>query len=211
MEKELVINGIRYVRYEEPKTYKISDLVKYNGYKWIVINAKGDELTLMMKECLSEEKMKEIFSNDYLDEDSNIKYTLDKTCNDWDKTEIKRGLNNEFLKEFDKADLIEMKTNYNEDKYSFDYIRIPKIREIERLDEDKIASDKSCWTMSPSIFDVTDGIANEWILYDAGYPSPWWRVNNSIGVRPVITLKNDNPNIKILKDEGQIGINVGEL
>ena len=28
MEKELIING----RYEEPKSYKIYDLVKYNGY-----------------------------------------------------------------------------------------------------------------------------------------------------------------------------------
>ena len=211
MEKELIINGIRYVRHEEPKTYKIYDLVKYNGYKWIVINVKGDELTLMMKKCLSEEKMKEIFNNDYLDEDSKIKYTLDKTCNDWDKTEIKRGLNNEFLKEFDKADLVEMKTNYDEDKYSFDYIRITKMGEIERLDQDKIVPDKDYWTMSPSFFDTADDHAYEWCQHNTGYLNPWWGVHGTIGVRPVITLKFDNPNIKILKDEVETDINVGEV
>lgn len=142
MEKELIINGIKYVRYEEPKTYKIYDLVKYNGYEWIVINVKDNKLTLMMKNCLPKEKMKEIFSEKYLDEYGNIKYSLDKTCNDWNKTEIKRGLNNEFLQEFNKEELVKMETNYDEDKYSYDYIRIPKIREIERLHHNYIEPDK---------------------------------------------------------------------
>lgn len=201
MEKELVINGIRYVRYEEPKTYKIYDLVKYNGYEWIVINVKGDELTLMMKECLSEEKMKEIFNNGYLDEEDNIKYSLDEKCYDWNKTRIKRGLNNEFLKEFDKEDLVKMKTNYDKDKYSIDYIRIPEIREIERLNQDEIASNKSYWTMSPSLFDADWGSAFEYFVNLVGRIYSDW-VTNSYGVRPVITLKNDNHNTKILKDEG---------
>ena len=80
MEKELIINGIKYIKYEESKSYKIYDLVKYNGYEWIVINVKEDRLTLMMKNCLSKEKMKEIFNNNYLDKDFDIKYSLDKTC-----------------------------------------------------------------------------------------------------------------------------------
>ena len=42
------------------KTYKIYDLVKYNGYEWIVINVKDDKLTLMMKNCLPKEKVKKI-------------------------------------------------------------------------------------------------------------------------------------------------------
>lgn len=196
MEKELVINGIRYVRYEEPKTYKIYDLIKYNGYEWIVINVKSNKLTLMMKNCLSKEKMKEIFDNNYLDEDGNIKYSLDKTYNDWNKTEIKRGLNNEFLKKFNKEELVKMKTNYDEDKYSFDYIRIPKIREIERLEQDKIVPDKPYWLMSPSYFGTTYGVAREWGQDSAGNLGHWWGVNSSIGVRPVITIKSDNPNIE---------------
>lgn len=210
MEKELIINGVKYVKWEEPNTYKIYDLIKYNGYEWIVINVKNDKLTLMMKNCLSKEKIKEIFNNNYLDKDSDVKYSLDKKISDWNKTEIKRGLNNEFLKEFDKKNLIEMKTNYDEDKYSFDYIRIPKIREIERLDRDKIVPDKSCWTMSPLYFNATNGNASELVQSDTGFLSDWG-VHYSFGVRPVITLKSDNPNIRILKDEGETDINVGEV
>lgn len=191
MEKELMIDGVKYVRYEKPKPYEIYDLVKYNGYEWIVINVKDNKLTLMMKNCLPKKKMKEIFNNDYLNEDGGIKYSLDEECNDWNKTEIKRGLNNEFLKEFNKEELVKMKTNYDEDKYSFDYIRIPKIREIERLDQDKIASNKSCWTMSPSHFAAAWGLAIEWRLNIAGCINPWWSVDDNFGVRPVITIKSD--------------------
>ena len=208
MEKEL--NRIKYVRYEEPKSYKIYDLVKYNGYEWIVINVKNNKLTLMMKNCLPEEKVKEMFNNDYLDEDGYIKYSLDKACNDWNKTEIKRGLNNEFLKEFNKEELVEMKTNYDEDKYSIGCIRIPTLREIERLDQNKIVSYKSCWLMSPYYFYVANGVAFEWYMSSTGRLCNAWAEGN-LGVRPVITLKSDNPNIKILKDEGKTDINVGKL
>lgn len=196
MEKELIINGVKYVRYEELKPYKIYDLVKYNGYEWIVINVKNNKLTLMMKNCLSKEKMKEIFNEEYLDEDSDVKYSLDKTCNDWNKTEIKRGLNNKFLKEFSKEELVKIKTNYDEDKYSFDYIRIPKIREIEILEQDRIASDKSYWLMSPSYLSATSGYASEWIQYSASFLDPWFDVTICFGVRPVITIKSNNPNIE---------------
>lgn len=196
MEKELIINGVKYIKCEEPKTYKIYDLVKYNGYEWIVINIKNDKLTLMMKSCLLKEKVKEIFKNSYLDGSGDIKYNLEKRCNDWDKTEIKRGLNDEFLKEFNKEELVKMKTNYDEDKYSSDYIRIPKVKEIERLNSGKIAPDKSCWLMSPSYFDAMWGSAHEWNQNNAGGLNAWWGVAGSLGVRPVITIKSDNPNIE---------------
>ena len=56
MEKELIIDGVKYARYEKPKPYEIYDLVKYNGYEWIVINVEDDKLTLMMKNCLPKKK-----------------------------------------------------------------------------------------------------------------------------------------------------------
>lgn len=195
MEKELIINGVKYVKLEEPKRFEVYDLVKYNGYEWIVINVKDDKLTLMMRNCLSEEKMREIFNNDYLDEECDIKYSLDAKCNDWNKTEIKRGLNNKFLKEFKKEELVKMKTNYDENKYSYDYIRIPTIREIEKLDQNKINPSKACWTMSPSNFYAPIGYAYEWMQYSVGRFDHWY-VTNSLGARPVITIKSDNQKIK---------------
>ena len=200
MEKELIINGIKYVKYEEYKEYKIYDLVNYNGYEWIVIDVEDNKLTLMMKNCFPKEKMKAIFKEEYLTEDGGIKYSLNKTCNDWNKTEIKRGLNNEFLEEFNKDELIKMKTNYDTDKYSYDYIRIPKIREIKRLDSNRVKPNFVCWTMSPSNFSATSGHANGWMEYLAGILTNW-NIYSSLGVRPVITLKSDNLNIKKISEE----------
>lgn len=211
MEKESIIDRIKHIRYKEPKIYQVYDLVKYNGYRWIVINVEDDKLTLMMKNCLSEEKMKKIFDDDYFfnfnDPDdlytaidigvdyndfsyNDIKYSLDKTCNDWNKTEIKRGLNDEFLKEFNKKELVMMRTNYDEGKYSFDYIRIPTVGEIERLAPDKVRPDRCCWTMSSN----EAGIWVE-IVRDIMNPSLSWSKSRE-SVRPVITIKSDNPNIK---------------
>lgn len=186
MEKELTTNEVKHVKYEESKTYQIYDTVKYNGYKWIVINVRNNKLTLMMKNCLPKEKMKEIFNNGYLVDFDYIKYNLEVRCIGWNKTEIRRGLNNKFLKEFNKEDLVKMKTDY-----AFDYIRIPKIREIEGLDPDKIAPDKSCWMISPLDFVKQWGNAYAWLHNSAGSLFTWWSVIYSLGVRPVITIKSD--------------------
>lgn len=186
MEKELTTNEVKHVKYEESKTYQIYDTVKYNGYKWIVINVKDNKLTLMMENCLPKEKMKEIFNNDYLDGSGDIKYNLEVRCIGWNKTEIRRGLNNKFLKEFNKEELVKMITDY-----AFDYIRIPKIREIEGLDPDKIAPDKSCWMISPLDFVKQWGNAYAWLHNSTGSLFTWWSVICSLGVRPVITIKSD--------------------
>lgn len=186
MGKELTTNEVKHVKYEESKTYQIYDTVKYNGYKWIVINVKDNKLTLMMENCLPKEKMKEIFNNDYLVGFDYIKYNLEVRCIGWNKTEIRRGLNNKFLKEFNKEELVKMITDY-----AFDYIRIPKIREIEGLDPDKIAPDKSCWMISPLDFVKQWGNAYAWLHNSAGSLFTWWSVIYSLGVRPVITIKSN--------------------
>lgn len=195
MGKELITNEVKHIKYEVPKIYKIYDLVKYNGYEWIVINVKDNKLTLMMKNCLPKEKMKEIFNNDYLVGFDYIKYNLEVRCIGWNKTEIRRGLNNKFLKEFNKEELVKMITDYDKDKYSIDYIRIPEIREIERLDQDEVAPDKSCWVMSPSSFNATNGHADEWFESSVGFLTSDW-VTHGYNVRPVITIKSDNQKIE---------------
>ncbi len=208
MEKELIINGVKYVKLEEPKTYKVYDLVKYNGYKWIVINVKNDKLTLMMKNCLSEEKMKKIFDSKYLCANfiayclnDNREYNLLKNS-DWNITEIKRGLNTEFLKEFNKNELIGMKINFDLDKYSYDYIRIPTVIDIYELWEYKrIMPDYNCWTMSPAIY--TNDCRSIWTIdSDSDYFDDTGKMfsdettDGFAGVRPVITLKSDNQKIE---------------
>lgn len=46
------------------------------------------------------------------------------------------------------------------------------------------------WTMSPSHFNATDGRADEWYLYSAGFLARTW-VTKGRGARPVINLKSD--------------------
>lgn len=46
------------------------------------------------------------------------------------------------------------------------------------------------WTMSPSHFNATDGRADEWYLYSAGFLARNW-VTKGRGARPVINLKSD--------------------
>lgn len=47
------------------------------------------------------------------------------------------------------------------------------------------------WTLSPSLFNATSGLAGGWGLNSAGYLDRWWGVSNSFGARPVINLKSD--------------------
>lgn len=121
---------------------KIGSVVNYNGYDWIVIK-EGDDITLMMKDCLSEDEIKELFENDDIDDDDHycVVFNHDQSNNDWCSSHIRTVLNGKFLDKFNKSDLNLMKTNYDEDKYSNDYIRIPTLREIERFDKD-ILNDK---------------------------------------------------------------------
>ena len=47
------------------------------------------------------------------------------------------------------------------------------------------------WTMSPSVFYVSNGRADEWSLHSTGCFNPWYYVANGFGARPVINLKAD--------------------
>ena len=49
----------------------------------------------------------------------------------------------------------------------------------------------SYWTMSPSYFNATNGYASVFSVWSAGSLS-WNYVNNSYGVRPVISLTTNN-------------------
>ena len=54
-----------------------------------------------------------------------------------------------------------------------------------------VYSTQRYWTMSPSYFIATSGVAQEWHLHSAGYLSQWNSVADGYGARPVINLKSD--------------------
>lgn len=189
MEKELIINGIKYIRVEEDN-FKIGDIVKFNGYDWYIIKIENGNATLLMKNVLSEDKIQKLFDKEYLDSDNDVKFNEDKTNNDWNYSIIRKILNTIFLDEFDEYELNVMRTNYDEDKYSEDHVRLLTIREAERLEDDIRVCGIAYWTMSPSSFSSSCASAYVWYVYSTGILYSNW-ATSAYGVRPVINLSTD--------------------
>lgn len=188
MENILVINGIKYKKVED-KNFKLYDLVKYNSYEWYIIKIDNDNVTLLMKNKLDNDTMQSLFDEEYLDADYDAKFNLDVNNNDWADSIIRQTLKEKFINKFNKSELNIMKTNYDEDKYSNDYIRLLTIRETEKLPEEIRNIDEYYWTLSPSYFASNDSFAYVWSVVPSGSLAPWNLVAHSIGVRPVINLK----------------------
>lgn len=188
MENILVINGIKYKKVEY-ENFKLYDLVKYNGYEWYIIKIDNDNVTLLMKNKLDNDTMKSLFGREYLDDDYDVKFNLDVKNNDWVDSIIRQTLNEKFIDEFNKNELNIMKTNYDEDKYSNDYIRLLTIRETEKLPEEIRNINEYYWTLSPSYFNSYNSAADVWDVMPSGSLNPWNYVTYSFGVRPVINLK----------------------
>lgn len=188
MENILVINGIKYKKVED-ENFKLYDLVKYNSYEWYVIKIDNDNVTLLMKDKLDNDTMQSLFDEEYLDTDYNAKFNLDVNNNDWADSIIRQTLNEKFINKFNKSELNIMKTNYDEDKYSNDYIRLLTIREAEKLPREIRGIDEYYWTLSPSYFLSDYSDAYVWAVMPSGSLLPWSYVTISFGVRPVINLK----------------------
>ena len=188
MENILVINGIKYKKVED-ENFKLYDLVEYNGYEWYVIKIDNENVTLLMKNKLDNDTMKSLFDEEYLDADYVAKFNLDVKNNDWVDSIIRQALNEKFIDKFDKNELNITKTNYDENKYSDDYIRLLTIREAEKLPREIRGIDEYYWTLSPSYFISSNSYAYVWSVLPSGSLNPWNSVAFSIGVRPVINLK----------------------
>ena len=188
MENILVINGKKYKKVED-ENFKLYDLVKFNGYEWYVIKIDNDNVTLLTKNKLDNDTMQSLFSKEYFDDECGVKFNPDATNNDWTDSIIRQALNEKFIDKFDKNELNIMKTNYDEDKCSNDYIRLLTIREVEKLPREIRGIDEYYWTLSPSYFDSSYSDAFVWFVMPSGSLFPWYHVTYSFGVRPVINLK----------------------
>ena len=191
MENKININGIEYIRVDSIKKedFEVGDLINYNGYEWYIIKLEKNYSTLMMKDCLSEDKIKELFDDNYLDDEYDVKFNLDVSNNDWQDSIIKKVLNYKFFDEFNIDEVSLMNTNYDENKYSTDLIRIPTIREIERLSDNIKFSNKNYWTMSPSHYNSSIADASVWYV-DLMEFFGAARSSSGCSVRPVINVKN---------------------
>ena len=60
-------------------------------------------------------------------------------------------------------------------------------------------STENYWTMSPTYYAATYGVAINWNQDSSGKVRGWWDVNDSLGARPVVNLKSD---VKIVGGTG---------
>ena len=84
-----------------------------------------------------------------------------------------------------------MRTNYDEDKFSEDYIRIPTLREMEKLPINLRDCDNVYWTMTSS-YGVSEDCSNAYVFIVNSSGSLYWdRVSGTNpGVRPVILVED---------------------
>ena len=155
------------------KELKLYDVVKYCNHEWYVIKIENDEVTLMLKNVIGACAYSDNNSNDW--KDSNV---------------INKCL--ELFNEIQSNDLISMKTNYDEDKYSCDLVRIPTLREIEEMPMSVRECGDAYWTMTSSYAVSEDyDSARVFAVNSIGYLNGSNVIWAGPGVRPVIKLKTD--------------------
>ena len=159
----------------EKGTYEVGDDVNWCNFDWIVIKTIENEQKVVLMS-------KEVFEP--------ITYS-DNNSNDYKESNVKKYLENEFINKLDKSKLIEMRTNYDEDKYVDSLVRIPTIRDIEALPMSIRNCGSYYWTMTGSYAKSEDcSYAGVFVVDSSGYLI-WSNVSYTYGVRPVITLNID--------------------
>lgn len=154
------------------KELKLYDTVNYCNHEWYVIKIENDEVTLMSKDVIGTCTYSDNNSNDW--KDSNV---------------INKCL--ELFDEIQSDDLISMKKNYDEDKYSCDLVRTPTLREIEAMPMDVRKCSDAYWTMTSS-YGVSEDSDYAFVfrVYSSGLLD-FDYVDRTYGVRPVIKIKRE--------------------
>lgn len=157
----------------EKRTYEAGDDVNWCNFDWIVIKTIENEQKVVLMS-------KEVFEP--------ITYS-DNNSNDYSKSNVKEYLEECFINKLDKSKLIEMTTNYDEDKFVTTKVRIPTLRDIEALPMSVRNCGKSFWTMTSS-YAVSEDCSNARVFYvdSNGHLYSYYVHGATPGVRPVITL-----------------------
>ena len=160
---------------EKQEELSIYDVVEWCNHEWYVIKIENEAVTLMSKSVIGACT----YSN--------------KNSNDFAKSNCIKKLN-DFLEKLNLDDLIRMRTNYDEDKFINTLIRIPTLREIEKMPTSVRSCKKLYWTMTPGY--ISYKICSQ---ADMFYVRPdgsinYWSVNAVLGVRPVVKIKKEKCN-----------------
>ena len=155
------------------KELKLYDIVNYCNHEWYVIKIEDSGITLMSKNIIGTCTYSDNNNNDF----------AESNC-------IK--LLNEFTDQLNIYDLVNMSTNYDEDKQINSLIRIPTLREIEAMPMSVRECGDAYWTMTSS-YGVSEDSDYAYVFcvgshgFLRGSSVNW----TGPGVRPVIKLKTD--------------------
>ncbi len=153
---------------------KLYDVVNWCNHEWYVIKIENEAVTLMLKNIIGT-------------------CAYSENSNDFARSNCIKILN-DFLEKLNLDDLIVMKTNYDEDKFTNTLIRMPTLREIEKMPMNIRSCSKNFWTMTASYGASEDcDDASMFFVTTGGYLSSNG-VNYTYGVRPVVKIKKEKCN-----------------
>jgi len=152
---------------------KINDLIDFKDRKWYVLGINDDEVTLLLKNCLSEEDIKELYDDDdFMISGRYVRHQDNIRPYSWEKSYIK----NVILK------------NFKQKLGCIEEIGLLAKSEIEQLDKEIRKNDDWYW-----LYEKFPSSSNfVYSVYADGTVSYGFANNTGYGVRPVITMKINN-------------------
>lgn len=157
---------------------KLYDEIKWSGFDWYVIGIQENSYKLLMKNSLK--------GANFLNEDNEMKFG---ESNIWRDSLIRDKLNNEFINNLVKEDMLEMTTRIRDDEEiieTTDYIRLLTINEIlDDLPMKIRKCDNWYWSLSPRAYSYNSDFV--FIVHTPGYV---YNDNalNAGSVRPVVLI-----------------------
>lgn len=164
-------------------TYKKYDEIKIANDKYFVLNVRNNEIDVCKKDVLSRKEILKYFTDKWYQDSSDyyVRYNSDIRNNRYEDSYIYKVLN----------------STYKEDKYKdlniIGDVRLLTKEEVENLDEEYKNIGKYYWTMTTynNINELEYGKGASMLFACDNGRLSWCWVNNSYGVRPVITLNTD--------------------
>lgn len=183
-------------KYVKPN-YELYQKVNFANLEWFVTNIKTKKkesyVTLILADKLPNEIIEKIFPNDMYDSDYDV--CFDKESYDWKLSTLRNTLNTKFLEVLgiNKNGLVEMTTNYAEDEYVKDFVRIPTLKECRELPRD-IVRRENTWSYflmdKNGTWKKSDGTGAGVFEFGNHYCSASTNGGFRV-VRPVITVRAD--------------------
>ena len=175
------------------------DLVKYNNYEWYIIDIDNDKVILFLKDILSKEEMQELFDEDLLDDDKDVRFNYDYKNWRWSDSPIRQVLNTKWLSKFNKNELEQMKTEIefnNEKMITNDFVRLLSYEESQKIPLEILkSSGYGYWLGSPSLVDYDDAFVR--VVGSSG-ASDDDCVDVARGVRPAVSVKLVTGTVKLV-------------